>query len=52
MTYSEYTIIECSNLFDLVEQVNAMIEDGWQPLGGVVIIKEVHFTSHYQTMVR
>tara|TARA_Y100000310_G_C20193560_1_gene583601 strand:+ start:337 stop:507 length:171 start_codon:yes stop_codon:yes gene_type:complete len=31
----KYIAIECETVEVLTEEVNAMIEDGWEPLGGV-----------------
>ena len=43
-----YAIVEKDNMEALVEAVQKMINNGWRPLGGVVIDRK-HW---YQAMVR
>ena len=33
----EYEIAESNNLIEMVEDVNNMINEGWEPLGGITV---------------
>ena len=44
-----YTVVLGDSLTDLIRKVNHLMEEGWQPQGG--LIKESH-RDYYQAMVR
>lgn len=53
----EYCIAEGDCLTDIYREVNALIEDGWKPQGGVVVVHgESMFgdpwIAYYQAMTR
>lgn len=54
---SEYTVIRAESVADLVTDVNQYCQEGWQPHGGLVVVKD-HITSNgiapvfYQPMTR
>lgn len=33
-----YTVVESSDLQDLISQVNSHLADGWEPQGGVAVV--------------
>lgn len=43
----KYNVLYCSSIYNLVEEVNEAIKNGWQPLGGICGT-EVAF---YQAMI-
>ena len=46
---TDYMIIEAQSLNDLVKEVQVMIEDGWQPHGGLVTVENL---TRAQAMVK
>ena len=44
-----YTVVLGDSLPDLIKKVNHLMEEGWQPQGG--LLKEGH-RDYYQAMVR
>ncbi|HXI24225.1 MAG TPA: DUF1737 domain-containing protein [Pyrinomonadaceae bacterium] len=47
----KYTIVEGSNVKELVEKVNKAIQEGWKPQGGMAC-KGSDYDRVYQAMVR
>ena len=47
----EYEIAEAYSLISLVEDVNYMINDGWEPLGGVAV-SGVEEKTYIQAMIK
>ena len=43
-----YTIIKAAEVAELVRKVNKLIQEGWKPLGGMVIGR----AHYYQTMIK
>ena len=43
-----YTIIKAEAVAELVSKVNKLIQEGWKPLGGMVIGR----AHYYQTMIK
>jgi hypothetical protein len=57
---TEYVVLKEESLDDLANEVNALIADGWQPQGGIAVLRE-EFDSrgesqvykwHFQAMVK
>lgn len=54
----KYKVVESRRTFELVEEVNKLIETGWEPIGGMVIEYKMDIYDHievryyYQTMVQ
>lgn len=50
-----YTIVESQTAFDLNEQVNDLIHEGWRPIGGVCVANSnanPQLWWFYQAMVK
>lgn len=54
MRMSKYIIVEATGLSKLAEYVNHAIENGWQPLGGVSVIRAIGTpnTRAFQAMTK
>ena len=50
----EYRVVRMAEIEELEQKVNELIEDGWQPLGGVRLIRDgaIKRVVYVQTMVR
>ncbi|MBE1534265.1 DUF1737 domain-containing protein [Actinomadura algeriensis] len=48
MTVSQYHVVTGSNAGDLINAVNKLIKEGWQPLGGLC----TNGAGYWQAMVR
>jgi hypothetical protein len=48
--YKQYNIIYDSYFPELIEKVNTALQDGWEPLGAVVILETESGTEYYQTL--
>jgi hypothetical protein len=46
----EYKVVKFTSDKELVNVVNSLIKEGWQPLGGVSIANEI--MDHCQAMVK
>lgn len=49
----EYTVVRNIDLGDFIKQVNDLINEGWEPIGGVVVVHPASggFDVLYQSMV-
>lgn len=49
-----YDILRARSRHEIRSQVQALLENGWQPLGGVVVTLDQHtqVETYYQTVVR
>jgi hypothetical protein len=38
----KYTVVEVdARVYELIEEVNKLINEGWEPIGGVSVIKRI-----------
>jgi hypothetical protein len=48
-----YTVVTSGELDHLIQEVNALIKDGWQATGGILLrVYSDGCTSYYQAMTR
>lgn len=52
MNNPSYSILHHTDKFKLEIEVIEYMEEGWEPLGGVVIAHDYNCIRFYQTMVR
>lgn len=52
MKATEYTVLVAPVLYELIEQVNAKIKEGWQPTGGITMNVTHSIISLMQPMVK
>ena len=50
MKVIKQTTWQRADLGELNDAVNRLIEQGWQPIGGIVVAKGSSVLFHYQTM--
>lgn len=51
----EYTVVQEDANYGFGTQIRHLIEDGWEPLGGVQVVKDResgYHNRHYQAMIR
>jgi hypothetical protein len=48
----QYAIVAKPDMNSLVEEVNFLLERGWQPLGGVSVLQNGTTTYHFQAIAR
>jgi len=51
-TVKQYAIVAKSDMNLLVEEVNHLLQRGWQPLGGVSALQNGTVTYHFQAVVK
>lgn len=48
----QYAVVAKSDMAQLVEEVNYLIQRGWQPVGGVSSLQNGTVTYQFQSMVK
>ena len=48
----KYTVIDNTNLDMLVERINELMGQGWEPLGGIATASIGGLVYYFQTMIR
>lgn len=51
-TYTTYAVVVFPDLSQVVNEVNALISRGWQPIGGIQVSAQASNVYHYQAMGR
>lgn len=49
---TQYAVVVFPELGTLVAEVNALINRGWEPIGGLQVSAQGSNTYHYQAMVK
>lgn len=50
--FKEYAVVVFPDLGQVVAEVNALLQRGWQPVGGIQISAQGSNVYHYQAMAK
>ena len=50
--YTEYAVVVFPSLEQVRQDVNALMQRGWQPIGGIQVSSQGSNVYHYQAMVK
>lgn len=49
-TYTQYAVVVFPDLGQVVTEVNALLQRGWKPIGGIHVSAQASNVYHYQAM--
>lgn len=50
--YTEYAVVVFTTMEQVVADVKALMQRGWQPIGGIQVSAQGSAVYHYQAMVK